>query len=321
LRLLVPGGQVPFISVTTTPLLPSSGDDPGTSVFALLRKPGTVETPMRVAMNGPAVNGYGILVSVSGGSDNVTWYTSPALFWSGGSIAVAPAPKIADGYDNAFGFGPLLITESFRSITSAFGLLDVSVSGQAGETRPAEANTMGVSFYRPDGSLVVRAVGVSPKSYGFDRVGKYKIESIATGFLFPGVARTTTLTMTFDPSQTADAIPPFFTSVALLDGAGKMTRFIDPNGTGTLRFGLTGGNVKQVSYKVHGASSWQPINAVQATPELYLVSLGPLAQAGRALYDVRIETADAAGNTATMTYEPAFSVGSEVPPRGRAAAH
>jgi len=320
LRLEVPGGQTPFINAVTTPLLPSFGDDPGSSIRAQLRNPGSAEVLLRLAMNGPAVDGYGTAVAVSAGADLSTWYQAPAFVWSGGKLVTSPAPKVPDGFDNAFGFGPLLISENFRTITSAFGLLDLSVTGQAGETRPIEANSMGVSFYRPDGSLVVRAVGTSTKSYSFTDSGKYRIESVAQGFLFPGVPRTTTLSMTFDPGNAADATPPVFTSVALLDGAGNLTRFIDPNGAGALRFGMTGGNVKQVSYRVHGAAAWKPIPSVQAAQDLYLVNLGTLANAGRALYDIRIETADAAGNTATMTYEPVFSVGTEVPPRGRAAA-
>ncbi len=319
LRLYVPAGITPFISVLTTPQIQSAGDDPGTSVRTLLTNPGTVETPFRVAMNGPAVDGYGTNVIVGGGADNATWYTAPALVWSGGKIAVTPAPKIADGFDNAFGFGPLLVSGSFNTISPSFGLFNLAVSGQAGEVRPIDAATLTFEIYRPDGSLLVRAFGTSPKSLSFDKVGAYRVDEIAHGFLFGGVPRTTTLSLTFDPSHAADAMPPLFTSVALLDGAGNLTRFIDPNGSGALRFGVTGGDVKKVSYKVHGAAAWVPISAVQQGPDLYRVELGPLAKSARALYDVRIETADAAGNTATLTWEPAFSVGTEVPPRGRAA--
>ena len=187
-----------------------------------------------------------------------------------------------------------------------------------------DAGSLSVEVYRPDGSLLVRAFGTSSKSISFDKAGTWRIDNVSRGLLFGGVPRTTTLSLTFDPSHSADTSPPIFTSVALLDGAGNITRSIEPNGSGTLRFSLSGGDAKKVSYKVHGAADWIAVNAVQqtgdaATGTIYRVDLSQVAKAPRALYDVKIETADTAGNTATLTYEPAFPVGTEVGPRGRAA--
>ena len=324
LRLFVPPGQVPFVSVLTSPLTLTT-DDPGTSVRATLRNPGSVETALHVATNAPPVDGYGTSFSVSAGADNLTWYAAPLLLWTGGQMAFLPAPKIADGFSNAFGFGPLLISGSSSATTPTLGTLSLAVSGQAGETRTIDANSTNVMVYRPDGSLFLRTFGTALKTFTFDKAGTWRIDNVTSGFLFGGVPRTTTLSLTFDPTHSADTIPPIFTSIALLDGSGRMTRSIDPHGAGALRFSLTGGDVKTVSYKVHGATQWTAINAVPqsggaAVGTIYRVDLGALASMGRALYDVKIESADTAGNTATLTYEPAFSVGTEVPPRGRAAA-
>ncbi|HKS26060.1 MAG TPA: S8 family serine peptidase [Thermoanaerobaculia bacterium] len=320
LRLFNPAGLVPFFSVTTSPQIKVVGDDPGSTVHATLRNPGTIETNLRLAMNAPAVDGYGAAVVVSGGADNVTWYTAPAIVHSGGTIAVDPAPKIAGGFDYAFGFGPLLVSGTFSTITAAQGLFLPSVTGQAGEERPVDGAFIVSELHAPDGTLVTRGFGTVPRLLPFGKPGMFRLDSVTRGLLFGGVPRTTTLSLGFDPSK-ADATPPAITTVALLDGAGNLTRLIEPNGAGALRFSVTGGDAKKVSYKVHGKADWIPISATQQTAEVYLVELGALAKAGRALYDVKIETADGAGNTATLTYEPAFSVGTEVPPRGRAAAH
>lgn len=321
LRLFNLPGLVPFFSVATSPQLKNPGDDPGTTVRATLRNPGTVETNLRLAMNAPAVDGYGASVAVSGGADNVTWYTAPGIVYSGGKLAVAPPPKIADGFDFAFGFGPLLLSGTFGTITPVQGLFNQAVTGQAGEARPVDASRVVSELYAPDGSLVVRGFGTAPRLLPFsNKVGMFRLDNVTHGVLYGGVPRTTTLSLGFDPSK-ADATPPAITTVALLDGGGNLTRLIEPNGAGSLRFSVTGGDARKVSYKVHGKTDWIALSATQQTAEIYLVDLGALAKAGRALYDVKIETADGAGNTATLTYEPAFSVGTEVPPRGRAAAH
>jgi subtilisin family serine protease len=321
LRLLNLGGLVPFFSVTTSSLLRSAGDDAGTTIRATLRNPGTIETNLRLAMNAPAVDGYGTSVAVSGGADNITWYTAPAIVHSGGKIDVTPAPKIADGFDFGFGFGPLLLSGTFSSISPVQGLFLQSVTGQAGEARPIDAGRVVSELYGPDGALIIRGFGTAPRLLPFsNRAGMFRLDTVTRGFLFGGVPRTTTLSLAFDPSK-PDAAPPAITTIALLDGAGNLTRLIEPNGAGALRFSVTGGDTKKVSYRVHGKTDWISIPATQQTAEIYRVDLGTLAKAGRALYDVKIETADSGGNTATLTYEPAFSVGTEVPPRGRAAAH
>jgi subtilisin family serine protease len=319
LRLFNSPGLAPFLTVTTTPQIKGTADDAGTTLRTTLRNPGEVETSLRLAMNAPAVDGYGANVVVSGGADNFTWYTTPAIVHSGGKMTVAPAPKIADGFNFAFGFGPLLPSGTFGTITPVQGLFNQSVTGQAGEGRPVDAGRVVSELYAPDGTLVVRGFGTASRLLPFsNKTGMFRLDMVTQGLLYGGVPRTTTLSLGFDPSK-ADPSPPAIATVALLDGAGNLTRLIEPNGAGSLRFSVTGGDAKKVSYRAHGKTEWIPIAAAQQTAEIYLVNLGALAHAGRALYDVKIETADGSGNTATLTYEPAFSVGTEVPPRGRAA--
>jgi subtilisin family serine protease len=324
LRLAIPAGLVPFVSVSATPLIQSPTDDPPSAVRALLRDPGTVETALRIASNAPPVAGFGTLLQVSGGADNITWYTTPAFTGGSGGIVLSPAPRIADGFSNAFGFGPLLIGGLFSAPSPSVGSITLAVTGQSGETRPMDAAAIVCEVHRPDGSLAARAFGTAPKSLSFDKAGTWHIDNVTHGSFYGGVPRTSTLSLTFDPSHSADTSPPVFTSVALLDGNGKITRYIEPNGSGTLRFSVVGGDAKKVSYKAHGAADWIAVNAVQQTGDattgtIYRVDLSQVAKAPRAVYDVKIETADTAGNTATLTYEPAFSVGTEVGPKGRAA--
>ena len=180
--------------------------------------------PLRVAMNAPAVDGYGTNVVVVGGADNVTWYTTPALFWSGG--------KVAGGLSNTFGFGPLLVSGSFNTISPSFGLFNLAVSGAGRRGAPDRRRQPDVRDLSPRRQPPRPRVRHVAEIAGVRQGGAYRIDEIAHGFLFGGVPRTTTLSLTFDPSHAADASPPLFTSVALLDGAGNMTRFIDPNGSG-----------------------------------------------------------------------------------------
>jgi hypothetical protein len=130
--------------------------------------------------------------------------------------------------------------------------------------------------------------------------------------------------MTFDTGR-ADFVPPAFTAAMLLDENGHLARLLAPNGAGWFQFSVDDDALRseatKVFYRLHGDTAWLPLIVLRQSNGTYRADLSSAAKAGRALVDIRIDTADVAGNTATMLYEPAFSVGAEVPPRGRAAGH
>src|ERR1043166_9749483 len=156
MRLYVPAGLVPFLTITATPQIQNQNDDIPGSVRSTLRNPGTVETTLHVASNTPAVSGYGTSIQVSGGADNSTWYTTPTLSSGASGITVAPAPKIAEGFSNAYRFSSLLISGQFSAPSQTLGTITLSLAGQSGEVRSADAAGLSFEVYPPDASLLTQ---------------------------------------------------------------------------------------------------------------------------------------------------------------------
>jgi len=116
---------------------------------------------------------------------------------------------------------------------------------------------------------------------------------------------------------------------------------LDPHGSGSLLFsaadfGITPtgnrtyqtirGDATHVSYRYSGEAAWRPLTTTQVTEDvansagiLYRVDLANVTNVEGGFVDLKIDLADAVGNTTTVTMAPAFSVGPEVPPRHRAA--
>jgi hypothetical protein len=192
---------------------------------------------------------------------------------------------------------------------------------------------------------VLDANGIKLTSAGFSSVldlgtkAAYHLEALNQGTLYPGVNKTTTVSMTVDSSR-ADYIPPTLTTMSLLDGTGALVTRLEPRGTGSLLFsaadfGILGtsriyqsvaGNATVVWYRYSGETIWRSLTATQvteapastATGILYRVDLSPVANIAGGLVDLRFDLADAAANTTTVTMVPAFSVGPELLPKHRA---
>lgn len=168
----------------------------------------------------------------------------------------------------------------------------------------------------------------------------YRIEVANQGTLYPGVNKTTTVSMAIDSSRT-DYFPPALTTMMMLDGSGTLVTRLEPHGGGSLLFsaadyiastGASGrryqqvrGDATMVSYRYSGEPAWRPLTATQVTEDttngagiLYRVDLTGAANTDRTMVDLKFELADVAGNTTTVTMAPAFSVGPELLPRHRA---
>jgi len=112
--------------------------------------------------------------------------------------------------------------------------------------------------------------------------GPYRVESANHGELYPGINKTTTLSMAVDSSRT-DYLPPTLTTMMLLDGSGSLVSRLDPHGSGSLLFsaadfGLTPtgsriyqtirGDATHISYRYNGEAAWRPLTTTQVTEDV-----------------------------------------------------
>jgi hypothetical protein len=175
------------------------------------------------------------------------------------------------------------------------------------------------------------AVDVSAK-------GTYHLEATNNGTLYPGVNKTTLVSMDIDSTRT-DFLPPALTTMMMLDGTGALATRLEPHGSGSLLFsaadfGPLGNNrvyqqirtdATAVSYRYSGETAWRPLKATQVTEApaisgtgiLFRVDLASVANVSGGLVDLKIDLADNAGNTTSETMAPAFSIGPELAPRRR----
>jgi hypothetical protein len=211
------------------------------------------------------------------------------------------------------------------------------VIGPLGEVRVADRAATSLAVFNAQGTRILTSgyaasVDVSPK-------GAYRLEATNQGTLYPGVNKTTTVSMNLDSTRT-DYTPPSVMTMMMLDGNGALATRLEPHGTGSLLFSaadflftLVGGRSYQqirtdataVSYRYSGETAWRPLTITQVNEDaasgagiLYRADLGTVANIDRALVDLKIDLTDLAGNTSSMTMLPAFSVGPELLPRHRA---
>jgi hypothetical protein len=160
------------------------------------------------------------------------------------------------------------------------------------------------------------------------------------GTLYPGLNKTTTISMNVDSSRT-DYVPPTLTTMMMLDGSGTLVTRLEPHGSGSLLFSAAdflvlasssrsyqpiAPEATAVSYRYSGETAWRPLTATQvaeapaitATGILYRVDLAAVANVAAGLVDLKFDLADPAGNTTTVTMVPAFSIGPELLPKHRA---
>ncbi|MEA2164866.1 MAG: hypothetical protein QOK37_2993 [Thermoanaerobaculia bacterium] len=286
---------------------------------------------------------YGFVFSAI--TDGVTQYTTPLLrvrddkLVSLGAAGLLPWTYSGSTYE--FGLGPRFPTTLFTP-SGVPGLtkkatLTTEMIGPLGEIRIADRTNTVISLTNTGGTPVSSEGNFS--TFDLTAAGAYKIDVTNRGTLYPGVSKTTGVSMMLDSSRT-DYIPPSLTTMMLLDGSGVLAPRLAPHGTGSLLFSAADysvpaggsriyqpirGDATAVSYRYSGETAWRALTATQVTEDstsgagiLYRVDLGSVANIDRALVDLKFDLADAAGNTTTVTMTPAFSVGPEVAQRHRA---
>jgi subtilisin family serine protease len=282
---------------------------------------------------------YGVAFSAA--ADGTTQYTTPLLrvvndrLVSLGSTGFLPWTHSGSSYQ--FGFGPRFPTSQFISTGPLRLGWTTDVIGPLGEVRVSDRSGTSTALFDAQGTRLLTS-GYST-SIDLSTKAAYRLEAANQGTLYPGVNKTTTVSMTVDSTR-ADYIPPTVTTMMMLDGSGALATRLEPHGTGSLLFSAadffltsTGGRSYQpirtdavLSYRYGGETAWRPLSITQVNEDapsgagiLYRAELGTVANIDRAMVDLKIDIADVAGNTTTVTMVPAFSVGPELLPKRRAA--
>jgi subtilisin family serine protease len=283
---------------------------------------------------------YSYGIGFSAITDAVTQYTTPLLRVINDKL-VAPTfvgvlPWTYSGSSYEFGLGPSFATSQLTP--AGINLRwTTDMIGPLGELRVADRNGTNSTFVNSQGVRLsnagyINSVDVSVK-------GPYHLEATNNGSVYPGVNKTTLVSIDLDSTRT-DYIPPVLTTMMMLDGSGVLATRLAPHGGGSLLFSaadfapLGGSSVYQqirsdataVSFRYSGETAWRPLTPTQVTEApattgigiLYRVDLATVANVAGGLVDLKIDVADNAGNTTSVTMAPAFSVGPELPPRHRA---
>jgi subtilisin family serine protease len=271
-------------------------------------------------------------------ADSATQYTTPLLQVINDKLVALTTsgllPWTYSGSSYEFGLGPRVPASQIVPITSSRFSWTTDMIGPLGEVRLADRSGTNTMFVDTKGARFSaagysNAVDVSVK-------GPYHLEATNNGTLYPGVNKTTLVSMDIDSTRT-DFLPPTLTTMMMLDGSGAVATRLEPHGSGSLLFsaadfGPLGNNrvyqqiragATAVWFRYSGETAWRPLTATQVTEAvgtgtLYRVDLASAANVGAGLVDLKFDLADNAGNTTTVTMAPAFSVGPELAPRHRA---
>jgi subtilisin family serine protease len=283
---------------------------------------------------------YGISFGVI--SDAALQYATPLLRVVNDklvSLTVAGLlPWTYSGATYEFGLGPRFPSAVLTPATGAQRLnWTTDIVGPLGEVRVGDRVGTTNTLFDANGARLSAAAFSTSVDLGAKAA--FRLEAVNQGTLYPGVNKTTTVSMNVDSSRT-DYIPPSLTTMMLLDGSGILATRLDPHGSGSLLFsaadfGILGtsrvyqqiaADATKVSYRYSGETAWRSLTATQvteapavsATGILYRVDLTSVANVAGGLVDLKFDLADSAGNTTTVTMAPAFSIGPELPPRHRA---
>jgi subtilisin family serine protease len=114
---------------------------------------------------------------------------------------------------------------------------------------------------------------------------------------------------TFD-TMIADADLPSFTSLAIVDGAGRQTTKLQRNGNGSLVFSSTG-NQAAVFFRRRGLQTWVQLTPVETGAHetygrIFRVDLADALRVGEGEVELAIEIRSEEGNTARWQLTPAF---------------
>jgi subtilisin family serine protease len=307
---------------------------------------GIVDAPVinaRVFVS-PDVNpnfSYGI--SFGAIADGATQYSTPLLRVVNDklvSLTVAGLlPWTYSGSSYDFGLGP-----RFPSVllTPASGTQRLNwttdIVGPLGEVRIADRAGTTSTLFAANGTKL--STGTFSTVADLGTKAAYRLEAVNVGTLYPGLNKTTTISMNVDSSRT-DYVPPTLTTMMMLDGSGTLVTRLEPHGSGSLLFSAAdflvlasssrsyqpiAPEATAVSYRYSGETAWRPLTATQvteapaitATGILYRVDLAAVANVAAGLVDLKFDLADPAGNTTTVTMVPAFSIGPELLPKHRA---
>ena len=284
---------------------------------------------------------YGIGFTVV--SDGETQYTTPLLRVMNDklvSLTVAGLlPWTYSGATYEFGLGPRFASIGLTPATGTRLSWVTDIVGPLGEVRVGDrTGTVNTLF---DAAGTKLSVALFSSSVDLGAKAPFRLESVNHGTLYPGVNKTTTVSMNVDSSRT-DYIPPSLTTIMLLDGSGTLVTRLEPHGGGSLLFSAAdfgiltstsriyqpiAAEATAVSYRYTGEIAWRPLTATQVTEApaisaagiLYRVDLASVANVAGGLVDLKFDLADPAGNTTTLTMAPAFSIGPELGPRRRGA--
>jgi subtilisin family serine protease len=274
-------------------------------------------------------------------ADTATQYTTPLLRVINDKL-VAPTsagllPWTYSGSSYQFGLGPRFASSQLAPAGSLRFSWTTDMIGPLGEVRIADRSGTNTQFVDNKG-LRFSGVGYS-NAVDVSAKGAYHLEATNNGSLYPGVNKTTFVTMDLDSTR-ADYLPPALTTMMMLDGTGALATRLEPHGSGSLLFSAAdfapNGNNRlyqpirtdstAVSYRYSGETAWRPLTATQVTEApaisgtgiLFRVDLASVANVSGGLVDLKIDLADNAGNRTTETMAPAFSIGPELAPRHRA---
>ena len=283
---------------------------------------------------------YSYGISFGAITDGFTQYTTPLLRVVNdklvGLATQGLLPWTYSGSTYQFGLGPRFAVSQMIPVGTLRLQWSTEMMGPLGEVRVGDRSGTTTQFV--DGTGVRSPIGSYSNTVDVTAKGPYHLEATNKGTLYPGVNKTTTISMDIDSNNT-DYIPPTLTTMMMLDGAGAIATRLDPHGSGSLLFSAADfvpngtqriyqqirGDATVVSFRYSGEIAWRRLTATQVTEDtlnsaglLYRVDLAPAANVTGGLVDLKFDLADLSGNTATVTMAPAFSVGPELPPRHRA---
>jgi len=284
----------------------------------------------------------GVRFTVAG--DGNTFYETPTLRMADGQITAnaSSVPWWYSGSRFVFGTGPRFATVGWSNISTTLRpMMIVDLFGALGDTRPNERVRTAVATYGADGKLRTSVIRY-PAPMDFSVKGKYTVEATNDGTQFPDLLTQTKVTMTLDSAR-VDYVPPTVTTLFILDEAGRATRTVTPRGSAAIYFsaadydytplktyGPVRGEATKIWYRYAGTTAWTPLTVTQTgedagaegrlgTGLLFRADLREVANMNWARVDLKVDLADAAGNTTSMIIAPAFSVGGEFPPKRRSA--
>jgi subtilisin family serine protease len=284
---------------------------------------------------------YSYGIGFSAIADGLAQYSTPLLRVVNDklvSLTIAGLlPWSYSGSSYEFGLGPRFPSAALTPAGAQSLNWTTDVIGPLGEVRVGDrVGTTNTLFGANGGKL---SEGGYSTTVNLGTKAAYRLDAVNQGSLYPGVNKTTTVSMNVNSSRT-DYIPPSLTTMMLLDGSGALVTRLEPHGSGSLLFSAAdfgivlthavyqqiAGDATKVSYRYSGETAWRSLTATQVTEApavsaagiLYRVDLAAATNVGGGLVDLKFDLADAAGNTTTVTMAPAFSVGPELPPRHRA---